>query len=139
MNLFIKINVYIGLFLIVLTASEAIASETRIACGEKNFVINRSFFGSEFNSLIKDNVVPYCVSTDQETISQKKSYRDGQMWCITLFHITADTHPYAKATSLFNEKTQIFYEYQYLWRGQGWVQQSSTKTNCSSLLVKEDE
>ena len=57
---------------------------------------------------------PFCVSDNPAVLTKTLSFRDQEVWCVTLHHLSSDSRPLAKQLWVLNRLSKKLYHYDYL-------------------------
>ena len=82
----------IGMLLLI----NAARADTALRCGDTTFVVEKSFFGGTVTRRNGAVERPFCISDDPAVLTKTLSFRDAEIWCVTLHHLSPNTRPLAK-------------------------------------------
>ena len=106
-----------GLLVLVMTPAGATDS---LMCGDTTFDVEKGFFGGSVTAVTAAGATQFCVSDNPAVLTKKLSFRDQEVWCVTLHHVSVDSRPLAKQLWVLNRLSKTLYHYDYLFSGCVW-------------------
>ena len=108
-----------GTWLLALMIMPARADDNLI-CGDMTFNVEQGFVGGLVTEVTATGAIPFCVSDNPEVLTKALSFRDQEVWCVTLHHLSSDSRPLAKQLWVLNRLSKKLYRYEYLYSDGVW-------------------
>jgi len=117
----------IGILLLI-TAARA---DTALRCGNTTYVIEKGFFfGGTVTRRSGAAEMPFCVSDDPSVLTKILSFRDAEVWCVTLHHLSPHSRPLAQQLWVLNRLNWKLYMYDYVFADGAWALQQERFETC---------
>ncbi len=100
----------VGTWLLVLMIMSARADDSLI-CGDTTFDVEQGFVGGSVTAVTATGANPFCVSDNSAVMTKKLSFRDQEVWCVTLHHLSSNSRPLAKQLWVLNRISEKLYHY----------------------------
>ena len=113
-----------------LLASTVAYADSILSCGESSYAIEKGLLGGTVTQLKRDAQTPFCLSDDPAVLTKTLSFRDAEVWCVTLHHLSSNSRPVAKQLWVLNTLTKKLYLYDYMFADNVWVLQSEQIKTC---------
>jgi hypothetical protein len=113
--------------LLLITAAGA---DNVLRCGDVTYVVEKSFFGGTVTRRNGTVERPFCVSDDPAVLTKTLSFRDTEIWCVTLHHLSANSRPLAQQLWVLNRLNQKLYMYDYVFADGDWALQQDRLETC---------
>ena len=114
-----KKTLVICAWLLALTIMPARAHDSLI-CGDTTFNVEQGFVGGLVTAVTAAGAIPFCVSDNPAVLTKTLSFRDQEVWCVTLHHLSSDSRPLAKQLWVLNRLSKKLYHYDYLFANGVW-------------------
>ena len=124
-----KKTLVIGTWLLALTIMPARADDSLI-CGDTTFNVEQGFVGGLVTAVTVAGAIPFCVSDNPAVLTKTLSFRDEEVWCVTLHHLSSDSRPLAKQLWVLNRLSKKLYHYDYLFANGVWLLQDERHDLC---------
>ena len=124
-----KKTLVIGAWLLALTIMPACADDSLI-CGDTTFEVEQGFVGGLVTAVTAAGAIPFCVSDNPAVLTKTLSFRDEEVWCVTLHHLSSDSRPLAKQLWVLNRLSKKLYHYDYLFANGVWLLQDERHDLC---------
>ena len=122
---------FLTLLVILVTSGMTAKAQTHsIECEGQQYSFENALLGASAKQLAGKEWQDFCVSDNRETLTQKLTIRDNEIWCLTYHHITPDTQPYARQSWMLNTQIGTLQITDYLRRESGWIKQSQHRIQC---------
>ena len=118
----------IGMLLLI-TAARA---DTALRCGDTTYVIEKGFFGGTVTRRSGTAETPFCVSDDPAVLTKTLSFRDAEIWCVTLHHLSPNSRPLAQQLWVLNRLNRKLYMYDYVFADGAWALQQERFETCET-------
>ena len=119
----------VGIGLLALMILPARAGDSLI-CGETTFDVEQGFVGGSVTAVTASGANPFCVSDNPAALTKTLSFRDHEVWCVTLHHLSSDSRPLAKQLWVLNRLSKKLYHYDYLFADGVWYLQEERREIC---------
>ena len=116
----------IGMLLLINVAR----ADTALRCGDNTFVVEKSFFGGTVTRRNGAVERPFCISDDPAVLTKTLSFRDAEIWCVTLHHLSPNSRPLAQQLWVLNRLNQKLYMYDYVFADGAWALQQERFEIC---------
>ena len=101
-----------------------------LKCGDTTFDIKEGLVGGSVTKLTATGATPFCVSDNSAELTKILSFRDQEVWCVTLYHLSSDSRPLAKQLWVLNRLSKKLYHYDYLFADGVWHLQDERHEIC---------
>ena len=118
-----------GTWLLALMIMPARADKSLI-CGDTTFNVEQGLFGGLVMAVTATSTTPFCVSNNPAVLTKTLSFRDQEVWCVTLHHLSSDSRPLAKQLWVLNRLSKRLYHYDYLFANGVWHLQDERHEIC---------
>jgi len=119
----------VGTGLMILMMMPARADDSLI-CGDTKFDVEQGFVGGAVTAATATGTTPFCVSDNPAVLTKTLSFRDQEVWCVTLHHLSSDSRPLAKQLWVLNRLSKKLYHYDYLFADGIWQLQEERHEIC---------
>ena len=119
----------VGTGLMILMMMPARADDSLI-CGDTKFDFEQGFVGGAVTAATATGTTPFCVSDNPAVLTKTLSFRDQEVWCVTLHHLSSDSRPLAKQLWVLNRLSKKLYHYDYLFADGIWQLQEERHEIC---------
>ena len=119
----------VGTGLMILMMMPARADDSLI-CGDTKFDVEQGFVGGAVTAATATGTTPFCVSDNPAVMTKTLSFRDQEVWCVTLHHLSSDSRPLAKQLWVLNRLSKKLYHYDYLFADGIWQLQEERHEIC---------
>ena len=119
----------VGTGLLALMMMPARAGES-VKCGDTTFDVEQGFVGGSVTTVTGTGVNSFSVSDSPAVLTKTLSFRDQEVWCVTLHHLSSDSRPLAKQLWVLNRLSKKLYQYDYLFAGGVWHLQDKRHEIC---------
>ena len=119
----------VGTGLLALMIMPARADDS-LVCGAKTFDVEQGFVGGSVTAMTATGSTPFCVSDNPTVLTKTLSFRDQEVWCVTLHHLSSDSRPVAKQLWVLNRLSKKLYQYDYLFADGVWHLQDKHHEIC---------
>ena len=119
----------VGTWLITLMIMPAYADNSLI-CGDTTFDVEQAFFGGAVTTVTATGATPFCVSDNPAVLTKTLSFRDQEVWCVTLHHLSINSRPLAKQLWVLNRLSKKLYNYDYHFADGIWHLQDERHEIC---------
>lgn len=119
----------VGTGLMILMMMPARADDSLI-CGDTTFDVEQGFVGGAVMAATATGTTPFCVSDNPAVLTKTLSFRDQEVWCVTLHHLSSDSRPLAKQLWVLNRLSKKLYHYDYLFADGIWQLQEERHEIC---------
>ena len=119
----------VGIGLLALMILPAHAGDSLI-CGDTTFDVEQRFVGGSVTAVTATGANPFCVSDNPTVLTKTLSFRDHEVWCVTLHHLSSDSRPLAKQLWVLNRLSKKLYHYDYLFADGIWYLQEERHEIC---------
>ena len=109
----------VGTGLLALMIMPARADDS-LVCGGTTFDVEQGFVGGSVTAMTATSATPFCVSDNPAVLTKTLSFRDQEVWCVTLHHLSSDSRPLAKQLWVLNRLSKRLYYYDYLFADGVW-------------------
>ena len=116
----------IGMLLLITAAG----ADNVLRCGDTTYVVEKSFFGGTVTQRNGAVERPFCISDDPAVLTKTLSFRDAEIWCVTLHHLSANSRPLAQQLWVLNRLNQKLYMYDYVFSDGNWALQQERFVTC---------
>ena len=116
----------IGMLLLI----NAARADTAMRCGDTTFVVEKSFFGGTVTRRNGAVERPFCISDDPAVLTKTLSFRDAEIWCVTLHHLSPNSRPLAQQLWVLNRLNRKLYTYDYVFADGAWALQRERFEAC---------
>ena len=120
----------VGTGLMILMMMPARADDSLI-CGDTKFDVEQGFVGGAVTAATATGTTPFCVSDNPAVLTKTLSFRDQEVWCVTLHHLSSDSRPLAKQLWVLNRLSKKLYHYDYLFADGIWQLQEERHEICN--------
>jgi len=120
----------VGTGLMILMMMPARADDSLI-CGDIKFDVEQGFVGGAVTAATATGTTPFCVSDNPAVLTKTLSFRDQEVWCVTLHHLSSDSRPLAKQLWVLNRLSKKLYHYDYLFADGIWQLQEERHEICN--------
>ena len=118
-----------GTWLLALMITPAHAGDSLI-CGDTTFDVEQGFVGGAVTVVTASGAAPFCVSDNPAVLTKTLSFRDQEVWCVTLHHLSSDSRPLAKQLWVLNRLSKKLYKYDYVFNDGVWHLQDERQDIC---------
>ncbi len=108
----------------------SVRADDSLICGDTTFDVEQGFVGGSVTAVTPNGTTPFCVSDNPAVLSKTLSFRDQEVWCVTLHHLSSDSRPLAKQLWVLNRLSKKLYQYDYLFAGGVWHLQDKRHEIC---------
>ena len=105
-------------------------AETALRCGDTTYVIEKGFFGGTVTRRSGTAEMPFCVSDDPSVLTKTLSFRNAEIWCVTLHHLSSISRPLAQQLWVLNRLNWKLYMYDYVFADGAWALQQERFETC---------
>ena len=119
----------VGTGLLAMMIMSARADDSLI-CGDTTFDVEQGFVGGSVTAMTATGATPFCVSDNPAVLTKTLSFRDHEVWCVTLHHLSSDSRPLAKQLWVLNRLSKKLYYYDYLFADGFWHLQDERHEIC---------
>ena len=119
----------VGIGLLALMILPARAGDSLI-CGDTTFDVEQGFIGGSVTAVTASGAHPFCVSDNPVALTKTLSFRNQEVWCVTLHHLSSDSRPLAKQLWVLNRLSKKLYHYDYLFADGVWHLQDERREIC---------
>ena len=116
-----------GLMILMMMPARA---DDRLMCGDTTFDVEQGFVGGAVMAVTATGTTPFCVSDNPAVLTKTLSFRDQEVWCVTLHHLSSDSRPLAKQLWVLNRLSKKLYHYDYLFADGIWQLQEERHEIC---------
>lgn len=116
-----------GLMILMMMPARA---DDRLMCGDTTFDVEQGFVGGAVTAVTATGTTPFCVSDNPAVLTKTLSFRDQEVWCVTLHHLSSDSRPLAKQLWVLNRLSKKLYHYDYLFADGIWQLQEERHEIC---------
>ena len=116
----------IGMLLLITAA----CADTALRCGDTTYVIEKGFFGGTVARRSGAAKTPFCISDDPSVLTKTLSFRDTEIWCVTLHHLSPSSRPLAQQLWVLNRLNRKLYMYDYVFADGAWTLQQERFETC---------
>ena len=116
----------IGMLLLITAA----CADTALRCGDTTYVIEKGFFGGTVARRSDAVKTPFCISDDPSVLTKTLSFRDAEIWCVTLHHLSPSSRPLAQQLWVLNRLNRKLYIYDYVFADGAWTLQQERFETC---------
>ncbi|MDB2513960.1 hypothetical protein N9Y31_05535 [Alphaproteobacteria bacterium] len=118
----------IGMLLLITAAG----ADTALRCGDTTYVIEKGFFGGTVKRRSGAAEMPFCVSDDPAVLTKTLSFRDAEIWCVILHHLSPNSRPLAQQLWVLNRLNRKLYMYDYVFADGAWALQQERFETCET-------
>ena len=108
----------------------SVRADDSLICGDTTFDVEQGFVGGSVTAVTRNGATPFCVSDNPAVLTKTLSFRDQEVWCVTLHHLSSDSRPLAKQLWVLNRLSKKLYQYDYLFAGGVWHLQDKRHEIC---------
>ena len=124
-----KKTLSVGILLLTLMIMP-VRADNSLICGDTTFDVQQGFVGGSVTAVTATGVKPFCVSDNPAVLTKTLSFRDQEVWCVTLHHLSSDSRPLAKQLWVLNRLSKKLYHYDYLFANGVWRLQDERHEIC---------
>ena len=108
----------------------SVRADDSLICGDTTFDVEQGFVGGSVTAVTPNGTTPFCVSDNPAVLSKTLSFRDQEVWCVTLHRLSSDSRPLAKQLWVLNRLSKKLYHYDYLFADGVWHLQDKRHEIC---------
>ena len=101
-----------------------------LLCGDTTFDVEQGFVGGSVMLVTAAGATPFCVSDNSAEMTRTLSFRDQEVWCVTLHHVSSNSRPLAKKLWVLNRMSKKLYHYDYVFADGTWILQGKRHETC---------
>ena len=124
-----KKTLSVGILLLTLMIMP-VRADNSLICGDTTFDVEQGFVGGSVTAVTATGVKPFCVSDNPAVLTKTLSFRDQEVWCVTLHHLSSDSRPLAKQLWVLNRLSKKLYHYNYVFADGVWHLQDKRHELC---------
>ena len=124
-----KKTLSVGILLLTLMIMP-VRADNSLICGDTTFDVEQGFVGGSVTAMTATGAIPFCVSDNPAVLTKTLSFRDHEVWCLTLHHLSSDSRPLAKQLWVLNRLSKKLYHYDYLFADGVWQSQDERHELC---------
>ena len=124
-----KKTLSVGILLLTLMIMP-VRADNSLICGDTTFDVERGFVGGSVTAVTATGATPFCVSDNPAVLTKTLSFRDQEVWCVTLHHLSFDSRPLAKQLWVLNRLSKKLYHYNYVFADGVWHLQDKRHELC---------
>ena len=118
-----------GIWILIILPARA---DERLLCGETTFDVEQGFFSGSVTAINATGTTPFCVSNNPAELTQTLSFREKEVWCVTLHHVSLNSRPLAKKLWVLNRLSKKLYHYDYIFAEGSWVLHDKRHETCET-------
>ncbi len=107
-----------------------VRADNSLICGDTTFDVEQGFVGGSVTAVTATGAKPFCVSDNPAVLTKTLSFRDQEVWCVTLHHLSSDSRPLAKQLWVLNRLSKKLYHYNYVFADGVWHLQDKRHELC---------
>ena len=124
-----KRTLSVGILLLTLMIMP-VRADNSLICGDTTFDVEQGFVGGSVTAVTATGAKPFCVSDNPAVLTKTLSFRDQEVWCVTLHHLSSDSRPLAKQLWVLNRLSKKLYHYNYVFADGVWHLQDKRHELC---------
>ena len=124
-----KQTLSVGILLLTLMIMP-VRADNSLICGDTTFDVEQGFVGGSVTAVTATGAKPFCVSDNPAVLTKTLSFRDQEVWCVTLHHLSLDSRPLAKQLWVLNRLSKKLYHYNYVFADGVWHLQDKRHELC---------
>ena len=124
-----KKTLSVGILLLTLMIMP-VRADNSLICGDTTFDVEQGFVGGSVTAVTATGAKPFCVSDNPAVLTKTLSFRDQEVWCVTLHHLSFDSRPLAKQLWVLNRLSKKLYHYNYVFADGVWQLQDKRHELC---------
>ena len=124
-----KKTLSVGILLLTLMIMP-VRADNSLICGDTTFDVEQGFVGGSVTAVTATGAKPFCVSDNPAVLTKTLSFRDQEVWCVTLHHLSFDSRPLAKQLWVLNRLSKKLYHYNYVFADGVWHLQDKRHELC---------
>ena len=124
-----KRTLSVGILLLTLMIMP-VRADNSLICGDTTFDVEQGFVGGSVTAMTATGAIPFCVSDNPAVLTKTLSFRDQEVWCVTLHHLSSDSRPLAKQLWVLNRLSKKLYHYNYVFADGVWHLQDKRHELC---------
>ena len=124
-----KKTLSVGILLLTLMIMP-VRADNSLICGDTTFDVEQGFVGGSVTAVTATGAKPFCVSNNPAVLTKTLSFRDQEVWCVTLHHLSSDSRPLAKQLWVLNRLSKKLYHYNYVFADGVWHLQDKRHELC---------
>ena len=128
--MFSKFLIFWGAVFAIVTVALA---ESSLTCGDKTFVIEKSFLGGTVTQVRGAAEKPFCISDDPANLTRTLSFRDAEIRCVTSHQLSPNSRPLAKQLWILNTLSRKLYLYDYVFANGVWALKEEHFEKCENI------
>ena len=105
-------------------------AESSLICGDTTFDVKKGFVGGSVTAVTATGAIPFCISDNPAVLTKTLSFRDQEVWCVSLHHLLPSSRPLAKQLWVLNRLSKKLYHYDYLFADGFWHLQEERHEMC---------
>ena len=124
-----KKTLSVGILLLTLMIMP-VRADNSLICGDTTFDVEQGFVGGSVTAVTATGAKPFCVSDNPAVLTKTLLFRDQEVWCVTLHHLSFDSRPLAKQLWVLNRLSKKLYHYNYVFADGVWHLQDKRHELC---------